>query len=148
MQWQPKFITNLETSGNLSKCFVCIGSIFQIGYRLYCNERKQESLWSFIIFATKPEVIFLLWQKLKLHIMQFENMKKIPFAIGKKIVNWIRSNNIWRVSSTHFQVVFIYQFYTRMTDLVESTFWNPPELIIWLATYVNSLLAKAYQIEM
>ena len=85
MQWQPKFITNLETSGNLSKCFVCIGSIFQIGYRLYCNERKQESLWSFIIFATKPEVIFLLWQILKWHIMPFENVKKIPFAMGKKL---------------------------------------------------------------
>ena len=85
MQWQPKFITNLETSGNLSKCFVCIGSIFQIGYILYCNERKQESLWSFIIFATKPEVIFLLWQNLKWHIMPFENMKKIPFAMGKKL---------------------------------------------------------------
>ena len=83
MQWQPNFITNLETSGNLSKCFVCIGSIFQIGYILYCNERKQESLWSFIIFATKPEVIFLLWQILKWHIMPFENVRKNPICYGK-----------------------------------------------------------------
>ena len=32
--WHPYFRTNQEISGNLSKCFVCIGSIFQIGYTL------------------------------------------------------------------------------------------------------------------
>ena len=130
MQWQPKFITNLETSGNLSKCFVCIGSIFQIGYRLYCNERKQESLWSFIIFATKPEVIFLLWQILKWHIMLFENGKKIPFTMEKKLSIYYSQIRFGGFHLHLSKLAFICQFYTRMTDLVKSTFWNPPELII------------------
>ena len=62
--------------------------------------------------------------------MPFENVEKIPFAMGKVLKIAFPLIMFGGIHLHLSKLAFIYKFYNRMTVLVESRFWNPPKLII------------------
>ena len=118
------FRTNLETSGNLSKCFVCIGSIFQIGYTLLQRTKARVTMVIHYL-CNNAWSIFLLWQNLKGHIMPFENKeKKIQFAVGNflTLVFPQKVQMAKKYEGFHLylsELAFINQFCSRLTSLFQ-----------------------------
>ena len=83
--WHPYFRTNLETSGNFSKCFVCIGSIFQIGYTLLQRTKAKVTMVIHYL-CNKARSYFSIMAKLEMtHYAIWKCEKKIPFDMGKKL---------------------------------------------------------------
>ena len=104
--WHPYFRTNLETSGNFSKCFVCIGSIFQIGYTLLQRTKAKVTMVIHYLCNKARSDFSTNGKTWNCTLCRLKMWKRNTICYGKIFDNCIPSVNVWRVSSTPLQVGF------------------------------------------